>query len=167
MNRTKAPLTLLALSCIAFVVTLILTYDRLPERIADHFNATGEPNGWVSRTSHVWTMGGLGLGISAFILGVFYCARFFPPSKINMPRRDYWLAPERREGTFGFVFRAGIWLACFEVLFMLGLHLLLVAANVSSPPQLSSGVWLLGGLFLAFVIVWIFMLMRRFNQVAS
>ena len=165
MNRTKAALTLLALSCFAFVASLVLTYGRLPERVVSHFNAAGQPNDWASRTSHVWTMGGLGLGLPAFMLGVFYGVRFIPPSKINLPRRDHWLAPGRREETFSLVFRAGVWMACLEVLFVLGLHLLLVAANASSPPHLSLGVWLLGGVFLACVGAWLFMLMRRFRQV--
>lgn len=167
MNRNKTPLAVLAASCIVFVTVLILTHDRLPERIADHFNAANEPNGWASRTSHLWTMAGLGLGLPAFMLGVFYCTRFFPTSTIHLPRRDYWLAPARRGETFHFVFRAGIWLACAEVLFMLGLHWQLVAANTSVPPHLSSGIWLLAGLFLIFASAWLFMLMRRFNRDAA
>lgn len=156
----------LVLCHVAFIAGLVLTYHRLPERLASHFSPAGQPNDWMSRTSHVWTMGGLAIGLSALILGLFYCVRFFPDSMISLPRRDYWLAPERREETFSFVFRAGIWLASFEALFLLGIHLLLVAANASSPPQLSPGVWVLGVLFLATVVGWVFVLFQRFHRMA-
>lgn len=163
MNRTKAPLTLLAVSHIGLVAGLLLTFDQLPERVASHFNFAGQPDNWMSRTNHVWTMGGVAVGLSTLMLGSFYCVRFFPPAAINLPRRDYWLASARREETFTFVFRAGMWLAGLEALFMLGLHLLVVAANASSPPQLSSSIWLLAGLFLACVGGWVWMVVRRFN----
>ena len=165
MNQAKAPLALLAVSHLGLVAGLLLTFDRLPESVASHFNFTGQPDNWMSRTNHVWTMGGVAVVLSTLMLGLFYCVRFFPTAAINLPRRDYWLAPARREEAFSFVFRAGMWLAGLEALFMLGLHLLVVAANASSPPQLSSSIWLLAGGFLATVGAWVWIVIRRFNQV--
>ncbi len=166
MNRPNPSLTVFLLCQIGFVAAMVLTFDRLPERVAAHFDAAGQANRWVYRTSHIWMTGALGVGLSALTLGIFYSIRFFPPSMINLPRRDYWLGAERREETLGWVFRAGVWLASAEVLFMLGLHLLVVSANEASPPHLSSGAWFLAGLFVAFIIVWIGVLFRRFNRVA-
>jgi hypothetical protein len=166
MRRTTVPIALLALSFLGLSAGLIFAYGCLPVRVASHFDAAGHPNGWISRNHYLWTFGGTAFGLSGFMLLVFYCIRFFPPSMINLPRRDYWLASERREETFGFVFCAGIWFACSEVLFMLGLHLLIVNANAVSPPHLGPGVWLLGVLFLASVGTWVFILIRRFYQAA-
>lgn len=166
MNRIPAALVALALSHLALITGLFLTYNQLPEPVASHFNAAGVPDGWMSRSNHVWAIGGVAIGVTALLLGVFYCPRFFPPSAVNLPRRDYWLAAERREETFGLLFGAGVWLAALGTLFMLGLHLLVVAANASQPARLSSGVWLLGGSLVAIVGAWIHALSRRFNQVA-
>ena len=166
MNRNNSALIMLGVSHLCVLAALGLTYDELPQRVASHFNAAGVPDGWMSRSSHLWTISALAFGGSALLLGVFYCVRFLPGASINLPRREYWLAPERREETFQSLFRAGIWLASFEALFVLGVHLLVVAANSSEPARLSSGVWLLGGFFLAIIAGWVFALIRRFNQVA-
>src|SRR4051812_16358117 len=42
-------------------------WDELPARMATHFNATGQPNGWMSREVSLE----FGLGITAFLLVVF------------------------------------------------------------------------------------------------
>src|SRR5436305_5666107 len=42
-------------------------WDELPARMATHFNATGQPNGWMSRAGSLE----FGLGITAFLLVVF------------------------------------------------------------------------------------------------
>jgi serine/threonine-protein kinase len=81
-----------------------------------------------------------------------------------MPRRDYWLAPERRRNTFEFIFAAGIWLANLSCLFLLGLQLFVVAANTLQPPQLSQSVWLLNGAFLVSVALWTILLIGRFMR---
>src|ERR1700675_891860 len=42
-------------------------WDQLPASMATHFNAAGQPNGWVSRTVALE----FGVGIMAFLLAVF------------------------------------------------------------------------------------------------
>ena len=42
-------------------------WDRLPLRIATHFNAAGEPNGWMTRDASLWFM----VSMLAFVLTVF------------------------------------------------------------------------------------------------
>jgi len=42
-------------------------WDRLPLRMATHFSANGQPNGWMTRDVALW----FGLGITAFLLVVF------------------------------------------------------------------------------------------------
>jgi Protein of unknown function (DUF1648) len=42
-------------------------WDLLPVQMATHFNANGQPNGWMSREVSLW----FGLGITAFILVIF------------------------------------------------------------------------------------------------
>src|SRR2546427_7634657 len=49
-----------------------------------------------------------------FRSGLGYVVRFLPVNSINIPNRNYWLAPERRVVTFDFLFRHLLWLACFR-----------------------------------------------------
>ena len=85
---------------------------------------------------------------------------------INMPNRDYWLAPDRRKETFEIIFRAGVWLATLQAALLLGVHLLVVAANASQPVLLSGHVWFLLVAFLLATISWAYFLIQRFRRVA-
>src|SRR5579872_5795647 len=160
-NRMKTALVFFVVTQMALASAFALTYPLLPERVATHFDAAGAPNGWMSRAAHLWTICGFWFGLSLFEIGAFYAIRFFPPTLLNLPRRDYWLAPERRDESFAFVLRSGVWLACLQSLFLLGLHLFVVAGNRTQPARLSSGFWLLMACFLAVVGGWTYALIRR------
>jgi len=58
-------LTWLALPLIALRYWQV--WEQLPLRMATHFNASGQPNGWMSRDTSLW----FALGITAFLLIVF------------------------------------------------------------------------------------------------
>jgi hypothetical protein len=167
MNSNKTPLLILGLSVAAFISALVLTFHRLPERTASHFNAAGLPDGWMTRSGTLWAMGGVTLGLTVLLLGAFYGIRYLPASVINLPKREYWLGGERRADTVEFLFRAGVWLACIEVLLMLGVHGLLVAANLQATPRLSAGIYALGGGSLAAVIIWSVVVIGRFYRTPS
>lgn len=69
MNR-KAFQIALGLEWLAIPVVALRywsVWDRLPERVATHFNAAGQPNGWMPREISLWFM----CGILAFVLTVF------------------------------------------------------------------------------------------------
>jgi serine/threonine-protein kinase len=120
----------------------------------------------MSRNAYVWGMGGFALGMTAVLVGTFYCLRFFPPTLVNLPNREYWLAPERRQETFDSIFRAGVWLATLQALLFLGVNLLVVDANTSQPVVLSSNMWLLIVAFMVATLVWICFLIQRFWRAA-
>jgi len=90
---------------------------RLPERVATHFDGAGNPNGWMGRDAALW----FGLGMCVFLqcvfLGVGRLIRAVPDSMINLPDKDYWLAPERREATLarieGMLRGMGLMVGCF------------------------------------------------------
>jgi hypothetical protein len=47
-------------------------WDRLPEPIVTHFNAAGQPNGWMTRETSLWFMAGiLALVVTVFSLVVY------------------------------------------------------------------------------------------------
>jgi hypothetical protein len=146
---------------------LFLTSQYLPDRVASHFSGAGAPASWTSRSSYMLSMLGLLVGLSVLMILIFYIIRFFPLSTINVPNREYWLAPEHCQETFDALFCAGIWLAIFQVTFMFGIHLLVVDANNTHPVKLSSHIWLLLiGLVLT-ILAWGYCLIRRFHHVTD
>ena len=157
-----APLAIALFGYAAFVVGMAATYARLPERMASHFDANGVANGWMSRDGYVWFMVGVVTFGSLTMVAALGLIRYLPNAVVNIPRRDYWLAPERRDETASTLMRFGLWMAGLNSLFFLAIHLLVVAANKSQPATLSNGVWWLLAAFLATTGVLAFKLYRRF-----
>src|ERR1700722_14304625 len=167
MTRLAIPLTVLAICYVLFFGYVIASYGDLPAKVASHFDITGRPNGWMSRETCVGFTLGLGILMPAFIVGMMAGAGRIPVSFINLPHRDYWLAPERRQAALAILLRFSLWFACMNVLFVTGLHWLIVQANLSNqPPHLSGpGIILVAGGFLAGTGVWVRLLTRHFSKI--
>ena len=146
----------------AFLVGMAATYARLPARVASHFNANGVANGWMSRDGYVWFMVGVGTLVSLTMLTAFGSVRYLPSALVNIPRRDYWLAPERRDATARTLMRSGLLMVGLTSLFFLAIHLLIVAANQSQPPKFSSAAWAVLAAFLLTTGALTLQLYRRF-----
>jgi uncharacterized membrane protein len=157
-----APLAIAIFGYAAFLVGMAATYARLPERVASHFGANGVANGWMSREGYVWFMVGVVTFVSLTMLAAFGSVRFLPSGIVNIPRRDYWLAPEHRDETARTLLHYGLLLVGLNSLFFLALHLLVAAANEAQPPKLSNDVWWLLVAFLTTTGVLTFKLYRRF-----
>lgn len=110
-------------------------------------------------------MRGFGLGLPLLIAAISFVVRFMPVSSINLPNREYWLAPERRDATYAFFSRQLLWLACLLVCFMAGLNWLTIQANTSTPVRMPTQLFLTFlGAYLASMAVWIVNFLRRFKR---
>jgi uncharacterized membrane protein len=164
MKTTRTPLIMLVVLYLAFVGYLAFCSAHLPDPVATHFNGHGKPDGWMSRSSHLLLMGAAGLVLPLVIVGAMNAIRLFP-SGLNIPRKEFWLSPERRQQTFGFLSRQALWFACVCVVFILGLQVMLVQANAQTPVQLSMPRhFVLAGGFLAFAAIWSIVTIRRFYR---
>lgn len=123
---------------LALVVQALLYYPQLPERMASHFNAGGHPNGWQSRTGY--------FSVQAFVVAVVTAAfavlpawiQRLPARLINLPNKDYWLAPERRAETMARVSAALTWFGCAVLTFILLVTRLVVRFNLGLEPELQA-----------------------------
>ena len=139
----------------------------MPERVATHFNGSGEPNGWMSRSANQMFMLAFGLAFPLFVVLLCYLTRFLPSGLVNIPRRDYWLAPERRNETSDYLVRHSLWFACLAVCFVIGIQYSIVQANRLTPPHLSTPILLsVAGSFLAGTAVWVVVLFHHFRRAA-
>jgi serine/threonine-protein kinase len=123
---------------VGFTALVVFTWPQLPERVATHFGAGGEADGWMSRSGGVLGLYLSAIGVAGLVVGIMYAMRFFPRNTMNVPNRDYWFAPERRDESFAFLLRHGLWFGCLQVAFAAGLYWLIVQANLSTQPQLDS-----------------------------
>ena len=162
MKTSRTPTLVLGLLYLCFLGYLAFSSGQLPDRVATHFDGSGQPNGWMSRSTHLLFTLALGFGVPLFVVAILFVVRFLPDSLINIPHRDYWLAAERRAETFAWLFRHSLWFACIGVSFITGVQYLIVRANAQPPAQLSAP-WLLGmvGCFLVAMTCLILLLTWR------
>ncbi len=138
------------------------TAAQLPDRVATHFGLGGVPNGWMTRGEHVQFTLLMGLVIPVFVVGLFAFLRRFH-GLLNIPHKDYWLAPERRQETMDFILRQGFRFAAMFIIFIAVIHWSILMANRHNPATLPGvhAAWIGGG-FLAAAAVWVLAFFVRF-----
>lgn len=163
MSRLRLPFLLFAIALLASLLSVVLAYPLLPPRVASHFNAAGQPDAWSSRGELLLVMGAVGVVMPVVLIAIFYGVRHFPPSLINLPQREYWLAAPRRKETWTTLLELGLWFGLLQTLFFLAIHWLVVSANRHVPVRLTMAVWVVMGGYLALVAAWLWMMWRRFR----
>lgn len=134
----RKALAALILAQVALALSVAATYGMLPDRVATHFGADGRADGWDSKAAYAtYLLTGSAL-ISALCAGPLYLARKLPDSLINIPDRDYWLAPERRDEAHDRLFGLGLAIAAATTCLFIAIHLLTVRANRERPPRLAT-----------------------------
>ncbi|MDR3403846.1 MAG: protein kinase [Chthoniobacter sp.] len=162
--RLLVPGTIFCLLYVALVCFVVGSSSQLPERPPVHFGLGGAPNGWMNRSNYIaWAC-----VFPLLVLGLLWltsqCARWCP-ILVNIPRRDYWLAPERRAETAALLFRWLLWLACGLIVFDGALHELILQANRLHPPRLPEGPPLLVIMaFLLGLMIWLVNFMMRMAE---
>jgi serine/threonine-protein kinase len=164
--KARTPLLLSVSLYFVLFAALLVARRQLPERVATHFNAVGQADGWMSRDGHLMFFGLFGLLLPVLIVGLCYAVRFFPASMVNIPNREYWTAPERRRETYDFLFQHSLWFAPLAVAFIIGLHFSLMEANSRPTPELPMGLFIpvVAG-FLIGTVAWTVALVLRFRRV--
>ena len=149
-----------------FVAWMLMGLE-LPPRVASHFNVAGKADGWMSRDAYYLFAGGLPLFFAGFFWLVSRSAIHFP-QLVNLPHRDFWLAPERRAFTAELLLSRLLWLATLMTIFFGGLHWLVAQANRHPQPHLDMGglVVLLTGFFIG-LLMWLVALVTRFAEVGN
>jgi hypothetical protein len=114
---------------------VLFTAGPLPVVVASHFGAGGGANGFMPRDAYVMFMLALVVGLPTLLTGLAALVRLLPVERINLPDRDYWLAPERQEETVAYLERHGARLAAVLAVFLCFVHWLVVKANVVQPAR--------------------------------
>lgn len=166
MKTSRIPAIVFGLLLIGYIVFLTCTVSLLPQRMATHFDFEGHANGWVDRSSAVIFQGIIGLILPLIIAAGFFTIRFVPSQRINVPRRDFWFAPERRNATCAYLSRQGFWLANLLILVQGMVWYQLIESNSDGVPQLSSSGFLIAlGIFGIAIIGWVIKFFRHFAKI--
>ena len=146
---SRARMLFLALIA-ATLAQLAWYYPRLPARVASHFDAAGLAKAFMPKDGflaiHLVVLGILAV---VFLLIPALIGRL-PPSMINLPNKDYWLAPERRVHTAQKLQSFLVGFGNVTLLFLLLVFREAMQANLLPSPQLSNRIWV----FLVLLGVW-------------
>lgn len=91
-------------------------YAQLPDVVASHFNARGAANGWQPKSLFFEFFAGAVVIAGFLTFGIPAIFSKIPTPMINLPHREYWLAPERREETLAYLNRYFAWFGCAVLL---------------------------------------------------
>lgn len=165
--RLCLPATLFVLLLIVVCFFIVGTSGALPERIASHFDASGSANGYMTRDGYRLFMLAFGVGFPLLLTALIAWLPRLVPNLINIPNRDYWLAPERRETTLTTLSVYGLWQGCLLTILLGGVHWLVIRANSVNPPTLENAPFIaLLAAFSVSLMVWLLMLLRQFRKPA-
>lgn len=160
LSNLALPLLLVVIA--AFVG---LTAAALPEVVASHFGAGGAADGFMPRGTYIVLLLVLMLGVPLLLALLPAAVAGRDGKNLNIPLREYWLAPERREHTLAFIRMHGTCFAAAVALFMVYVHWLVLQANLLQPPRLSTSGFTAGlVVFFAFLAVWLAILYARFRR---
>lgn len=163
MNKSTAEM-LFFLVVAGAALFVARTGATLPDVVATHFGPSGVANGFMPRASYVRCM-----VIFVVLLPLalnFLISRVLrlPNTRVNIPHREYWLAPERRAGTVELLQRHMKFFGVLLVAFLCYVHWLVVRANTLAPPALDHARFVSGlATFMVALIVWIVVLRRSFR----
>lgn len=166
MKILRTPALVLGLLYLCFIGSLAFTFTHLPAQVATHFDASGQPNGWMSRDSHLWHMVAFGIAFPLLVPAIFFISRFLPDGLYHISHHDYWFAPTRRSQTLAYLFRHSLWFASMALGFVIGIHFPIIHANLGQAPLSPLLVFPLAGCFLVGTIIWTVSMSRHFNHVA-
>ncbi len=162
MRASRAVLLFLAA---AGIVQILYYYPLLPERMASHFDGSGRPNGFQSRDAFFALSAGMLVMTVVLFGGLGSLFRRIPSKWFNLPNRDYWLAPERREETIESMSSQLEWLGAASLALYIFVIQRVADTNRTAEPRLDSGsMFLVLGLCLAFTTIWIVRFLLRFRK---
>lgn len=97
--------------------------------------------------------------------GVFGALPTFPSESMNLPNREYWLAPERRAQTMDTLVAWGLLLGVFTIALIAAVHYAIVDAHRATPPHMDGFVlWAPIITYAVAVFVMVVYLLRRFRK---
>jgi uncharacterized membrane protein len=143
-----------------------LTSGDLPPVVASHFGSGGAANGFMGKGTYTAFMLAVVVAVPALIGFSGQLVRVLPLQLVNLPNKQYWLAPQRKAATLESLSSLSVPFALALVVFLCFVHWLVVQANAVQPARLPEGSLFVGlAVFGVATVLWLVVLFRRFGRV--
>jgi serine/threonine-protein kinase len=164
MKDIRLPRLVFALLAIGGAIYFSSLYAQLPEVMASHFNARGVPNGWQTKSAFFSVLAGVSVLAAVVGFGIPMLIAVLPPELINLPNKNYWLAPERRAETMNFLNAHFAWFGCALFAVILFTINFAIQANLrpGRPPDATPMLFVLAA-FVGFAILGTIRIFKRFG----
>lgn len=147
---------MLFVALVLAVAFVLGTGDSLPPMVAAHFIAGGTANGFMPLAMYFGFTITVLVGLPLFIALLSGSITLLPSRFINLPNREYWLAPEHQADTLLYLRKQGYRFGLLLILFLCFIHWLVVVANAHSPPHFPESWFFIGlALFLISLAFWV------------
>ena len=167
MRSRRSALLLLA-SLVLVALVSAWWYPQLPEVVASHFNGSGVADGWMSKDMFFLVMALAGVGSALCVAGGAWIVRVVDPSRLNLPNKDYWLAPQRREQALDRMQSLLLQYSWVTVVGVAACLHLVASTNLMPEPVLPNGPFLAGlAAYLLYTAVWLAWLLVGFRKPLS
>lgn len=144
------------------------SYAKLPEKLATHFDMSGNPDGWSSRKGFFtgWYLLILGMNV-LWLLSVMLMSHLLTKKKmtwmVNMPNKDYWLETDERSQEF--VKRINTILsgvAFFTNLMWAAIYHIIIQSNIETRFHLNMwAIWITACIMLGFTFTYLLTAFRK------
>lgn len=163
MTKYRAAIVVWISVCALSVIQALYDYPQLPARIASHFGPNGQPDGWSGKEEFLIVYFVVVGVVIVLFAGLPALMSILPASLINLPNKDYWFAPERRQDTLETLRYYPLWFASATMLLVIDImrqaFLVNIGPNKSlDHPKLSIA------LFFGFVIAWAIGFFLKFRK---
>lgn len=161
----RSPMLILGLLVVGAIAHSLYYYTQLPDEVAVHFDIHVEPDNWSSKGAAIASYILIVVLMSALFAGLGPLLRKSDPKYINIPNKNYWLAPERRAESIQAMIDMMVWIGIATNVMLIGVFHLMFEANMRTPVGMSTGPLvglIVGDLIATFVIM--FLLVRRFKK---
>lgn len=166
MSQNGVPRALFLIILAAAIAQAIYAFPQMPERMASHFAASGIPNGWMTKVQFFLAYATTFLPALFVEFWVGRRISRTPETRINLPNKEYWLAPERCAGTFAYFESFFAWYGCALLGLLVFVFRLAMRANLTAAPRLPTGPTLTAiAAFVIFNVAAIVAVLRRFSAI--
>ena len=144
-----------------------IAYHRslMSDIVASRFDTGGHPNDGSDRDTYMYVYVGTIVVMVLLFTNIARLTRRLPNHLINLPHRDYWLAPDRRADTFERISRIMGWMGLGNVIFVIALFDTIFRANRSRAHlEMGGEGWFLAGFYLVWMTVLVARYLREFGR---
>lgn len=159
---------ILFMTMVVGLIAQFFYFTNLPAEVAHNFGQGGLPNRWLTKEAYILFTSLSLIGCSLIFLLIDSLLKNVNAKYINFPYKKYWLTEERRPQAF---VKMAKWTDFFGImvnLFLLTTFFLVYRANLVTPPQLNSTIFIVFlSLFLLITVIWLIALYISFKPPAE